>query len=118
MLSGSTTQPTPSPAPTKTYRDVLLTQQTQHSTDCTVLSDLSLQDDIDRTAKQILVQVHSDEMQNKSLSNQPSITLYILTTYLYSDAFLSHFNPSLGDFTSRLVLYCFFYTSLASSTKR
>ncbi len=58
------------------------------------------------------------EREYEAILTQPSTTLYILTTYLYSDASLSHLNRSLGNFTNRLVLYCFFYTSLASSTKR
>ncbi|SRR5258708_18177553 len=50
---------------TRTYRDTLLSQPAQHNM---ALSDLRLQDDIERRSKQILVRVHSEDLQNKSLS--------------------------------------------------
>jgi hypothetical protein len=51
---------------TRTYRDAILSQPMQHNV---ALSELKLQDDIDRRAKQILVRVHSEDMKNKSLSD-------------------------------------------------
>jgi len=50
---------------TRTYCDAILFQPMQHNV---ALSELKLQDDIERRAKQILVCVHSNNMKNKSLS--------------------------------------------------
>lgn len=50
---------------TTTYRDALLSQPAQPTK---AVSDLRLQDDIERKAKQILVRVYSDEMRDKSLA--------------------------------------------------
>ena len=50
---------------TTKYRDALLSQPAQQTK---AVSDLRIQDDIERKAKQILIRVYSDEMRDKSLS--------------------------------------------------
>ena len=50
---------------TKTYRDALLVQPSQHPS---TMVDLKLKDDIERKAKQILVVVHSDALSGISLT--------------------------------------------------
>jgi hypothetical protein len=50
---------------TTKYRDALLSQPTQL---LVAMSDLRLRDDLERKAKQILVKVYSNELQDKSQS--------------------------------------------------
>lgn len=47
---------------TRTYKDAVLTQPT------TSVTDLKLRDDLERKAKQIMMDVHSDDLKDKSLT--------------------------------------------------